>query len=188
MDNEAMPKKERRMMKREEKRRKEEGVSKGSAFKQWGVTAFVVLGVAGGVSWWGFLGPRPSAEGFDPAKVCTSDPRTRMHIHPQFSIVIEGKPMTIPSQIGITPSCMRPIHTHDDTGKIHIESPVVRDFTLGEFFRVWDKPFDHEHVLDKVVDSEHRIVLIVDGKESQEYQNLVLKDGQQIEIRYERIP
>ena len=77
---------------------------------------------------------------------------------------------------------------HDDTGKIHIESPVVRDFTLGEFFRVWDKPFDHEHVLDKIVDSEHRIVMIVDGKESQEYQNLVLKDGQQIEIRYERIP
>lgn len=174
------------MQKREEKDRKEDLAGKTSALKQWVIAALVAVGVVGGFSWWWFLSPRPSAEGFDPAKVCTTDPRTRMHIHPHLSIVIEGQEQKTPAHLGITPGCMRPIHTHDDTGKIHVESPVVRDYTLGEIFRVWDKPFDREHVLDKTVDLEHQIVLLVDGKESQEYGNLILKDNQQIEIRYEK--
>jgi hypothetical protein len=31
------------------------------------------------------------------------------------------------------------LHTHDDSGIIHIESPVNRDYTLGQFFDVWNK-------------------------------------------------
>ena len=187
MNDLQLPKKERREMRREEKEQTEKKLDQLSALKQWAIVALVVLGVAGAVSWWWFLGPRPSPEDFDPAKVCTTDPRTRMHIHPHLSIVFEGVTEKIPTNIGITPSCMRPIHTHDDTGKIHVESPVVRDFTLEEIFRVWNKPFDREHILDKAADAERRIVLLVDGQESLEYGGLILKDGQQIEIRYEKI-
>ena len=34
-----------------------------------------------------------------------------------------------------------PIHTHDTSGIIHVESPTVRPFTLGELFDVWGVRF-----------------------------------------------
>jgi hypothetical protein len=34
-----------------------------------------------------------------------------------------------------------PIHTHDTSGIVHIESPTVRPFTLGQFFDVWGVRF-----------------------------------------------
>ena len=33
------------------------------------------------------------------------------------------------------------LHTHDATGIIHVESPTVRPYTLGEFFDVWGVRF-----------------------------------------------
>jgi hypothetical protein len=30
-----------------------------------------------------------------------------------------------------------PLHTHDTSGIIHVESPTVRSFTLGEFVDLW---------------------------------------------------
>src|SRR5207253_11291275 len=31
-----------------------------------------------------------------------------------------------------------PLHTHDDSGLIHMESLVVRNFTLQDFFAIWN--------------------------------------------------
>jgi hypothetical protein len=39
--------------------------------------------------------------------------------------------------IGIDRQGISPVHTHDSTGVIHVESPVKRTFTLGEFFTEW---------------------------------------------------
>jgi hypothetical protein len=51
--------------------------------------------------------------------------------------------MYIPPQIGIIPDkCIYWLHTHDGTGIIHIESPIKRDFTLGQFFDIWAKKFE----------------------------------------------
>ncbi len=35
------------------------------------------------------------------------------------------------------------MHTHDDDGIIHIEAPVNRTFTLGQFFDIWDRELNH---------------------------------------------
>jgi hypothetical protein len=43
------------------------------------------------------------------------------------------------------------MHTHDDSGIIHIESPEVRTFTLGEFFDIWNKKFNNNQLFDNVV-------------------------------------
>ncbi len=44
---------------------------------------------------------------------------------------INGQRYTVPSQIGIIPErCIYWLHTHDDSGIIHIESPVVKNYTL----------------------------------------------------------
>jgi hypothetical protein len=79
-----------------------------------------------------------------------------MHIHPLFSLLVNDEPATIPAQIGIyaalwkdhsldefgmqsmpemNMSAMTPLQTHDDSGIVHVESTVNRNYTLGEFLR-----------------------------------------------------
>ena len=70
-----------------------------------------------------------------------------MHIHPQLSVKVNGQPVTVPQEIGIDKSLWRdhsldkygmqgmsPLHTHDGSGMIHVESSVERDYTLGEYW------------------------------------------------------
>lgn len=42
------------------------------------------------------------------------------------------------------------MHTHDDTGVIHIESPEDRNFTIGEFFDIWGQTFDNSQIFDNI--------------------------------------
>jgi len=115
---------------------------------------------------------------------CTLDSLTKFHIHPHLQIVVNGKNEIIPANVGITVDCMRPIHTHDTSGEIHVESPEEIDFTLGDFFAVWQEPFSSGQILDYRVNSGHEILMTVDGRPSGEFENLVLRDQQQIVIEY----
>lgn len=122
------------------------------------------------------------------AMICTTDMATRFHIHPNISIVVDGVVQTLPAQIGVNAGCMNPLHTHDTSGKIHVESPVKRDFTLGDFFAVWGKTFNKDQILDYEVDETHVIKLTVNGIENQDFENLVLDDDDQAVISYETVP
>jgi hypothetical protein len=62
------------------------------------------------------------------------------HIHQHLDIFVNGKPTTVPALAGIHPK--QPIfyadlHTHDQSGIIHVESAQQYDYTLGQFFGVW---------------------------------------------------
>ena len=61
------------------------------------------------------------------------------HIHAHLDILDDGRPVTVPADIGIDEAQRRisPVHTHDTTGIIHVESPVRATFTLGQFFTEW---------------------------------------------------
>ncbi|OGZ54751.1 MAG: hypothetical protein A3B25_01695 [Candidatus Ryanbacteria bacterium RIFCSPLOWO2_01_FULL_48_26] len=110
------------------------------------------------------------------------------HIHPVLKIVADGKNIEVPMNIGLSLfGCERAVHTHDNTGTIHIEPNYYQAFTLGDFFWVWQKDFSKDKVLDYIRDAEHEIVMTVDGTASAEFENLVLKDNQQIIITYEAI-
>lgn len=122
------------------------------------------------------------------AMSCTLDMFTQFHIHPELTIMIDGEKQAIPKDIGIVAGCMHPLHTHDDSGTLHVESPVKRDFTLGDFFAVWGRPFDKDHILDRTVDGAHEIRLLVNGAQSQDYENLVLRDDDKIMIAYQKKP
>lgn len=117
---------------------------------------------------------------------CTTDMATQFHIHPELTILIDGEKQAIPKDIGIASGCMHPLHTHDDSGVIHVEAPVKADFTLGDFFAVWGRPFDKDHVLDKTADADHEVRLLVNGELSQDYGALVLKDKDKIMISYQK--
>jgi hypothetical protein len=63
-----------------------------------------------------------------------------MHIHQRLKILVDGVEVKVPANIGITPDGrMRVIHTHDETGVIHVESPRCAEFTFGDFLKIWGK-------------------------------------------------
>lgn len=107
----------------------------------------------------------------------------KLHIHSDLRIIIDGREQPIPANIGILPGVMRALHTHDPDGKIHIEGPCPRDFTLEEFFQVWGRPFNAECIFDKCTDSG-ALRMMINGKQSTDFENHILRDGEKIVIEY----
>jgi hypothetical protein len=116
---------------------------------------------------------------------CITHAGLGIHIHPTIAIFEDDKPVTVPANIGITDTCMRPVHTHDESGTIHVEYPVARDFMLADFFANWGQPFNSTTVLDKKTDDTHTLTMTVDGKPSTDFEKTVLKDKEAIVIHYD---
>lgn len=120
-----------------------------------------------------------------PREVCVQHAGLGMHIHPVLSIMVDNAPMVIPANIGIEATCMKALHTHDETGTVHIEYPEKRDFVLGDFFANWGQPFSKEQILDKKAD-EYNFTITVDGQPNTDFENLKLGDEQQIVIKLDK--
>jgi hypothetical protein len=86
------------------------------------------------------------------------------HLHAHLRIFIEGAEVPVPADIGIRRDCISWLHTHDADGILHIEAPRRQTYTLGAFFRVWGRPLDSTHLLDRVADEQHRVAAYVDGQ------------------------
>jgi hypothetical protein len=109
---------------------------------------------------------------------------TALHIHQHLDIVINGKAVAVPAEIGVGNSFISPLHTHDATGIIHVESPVKKDFTLGQFFTEWNIEFSASHLGGYVADQNNKLVAAVNGVEINNPQDYVLKAHDEIEIWY----
>ena len=60
------------------------------------------------------------------------------HSHPNLTITINGVNFPFPPAPGtFDGGCPQPIHTHDATGVLHIETDQNRDYTLGDWFLLW---------------------------------------------------
>jgi hypothetical protein len=70
------------------------------------------------------------------------------HIHAHLDVLVDGQAVAVPSDIGIdrTRGTISPLHTHDSTGVVHIESPVKRQFSLGEFFSEWQVSLSADNI------------------------------------------
>lgn len=80
-----------------------------------------------------------------------SAPQLVIHLHAHLAIFVSNAPRDVPKNIGILPSvngspCTYWLHSHDDDGIMHVESPATRSFTLGDYFDVWGVPLDSAHV------------------------------------------
>jgi hypothetical protein len=71
------------------------------------------------------------------ARLGLPGPGQALHIHSRLELYVHGQKIPVPAEIGITSDVTSPLHTHDATGVIHVESSEQRTFTLGEFFDVW---------------------------------------------------
>lgn len=91
---------------------------------------------------------------------------TALHIHQHLDIIINGKAVALPNGIGINQSAgfISPIHVHDDTGVIHVESPVIETFTLGQFFDIWGVQFTEQSIGGYSVDANNSLKVFVNGK------------------------
>jgi len=116
-----------------------------------------------------------------------------MHIHVRLSISIEGRNFAVPSDIGISrelwidhslddfnPEGMSPLHTHDSSGTIHVESTVVRNYTLGEFFDVWGVRFDDRCISDYCSNEGYALRAYVNGNRIPDPRDYVLSDGDEL--------
>jgi hypothetical protein len=82
---------------------------------------------------------------------CQTSEQVAYHIHTHLTIYASGARQAVPAGIGIPGpqqvedgvvvggKCLYWLHTHDATGVVHIESPVRRVYTLGQFFDVWGR-------------------------------------------------
>ena len=115
---------------------------------------------------------------------------------------INGQRYTVPSQIGIIPErCIYWLHTHDDSGIIHIESPIVKNYTLGQFFDIWDKKFNNSQIFDNVANGKNNnnnnnnnnntLSVYVNGQKvsnGANYRDIKLNEHDQIAIIYGKPP
>ncbi|KQR81831.1 hypothetical protein ASG35_04180 [Burkholderia sp. Leaf177] len=72
--------------------------------------------------------------------VCAAGMVETYHVHAHIAIYKDGQMLALPSHIGIPATCNYETHTHDNTGIVHMETPNVKDFTLGKFFDLWGEP------------------------------------------------
>ena len=110
------------------------------------------------------------------------------HIHASISVTISGNQIAVPSNTGIQDEMcsngMRGIHTHDDTGRLHIETPGAMDAPVGAFFQIGGEDFDETHILNKEANDVNEVVMFVNGEQNYDYENYVMHDGDVIEIEY----
>lgn len=92
---------------------------------------------------------------------CETREQGGYHIHAHVAIFVNGQPRQIPAGIGIpnpqveqsaqgpvvgSGSCFYWLHSHTGDGIVHVESPVERTFTLGDYFDVWGQPLTGDRV------------------------------------------
>jgi uncharacterized C2H2 Zn-finger protein len=123
---------------------------------------------------------------------CSSFEQLVFHIHSHLDIFINGKPFTIPAQIGIMPGkCFYWLHTHDESGVIHIESPVNRNYTIGQFFDIWNQKLNNTQVLDNAANSKNTLSVYVNGVKAPtgvNYRDIKLGAHDEIAIVYGSLP
>jgi hypothetical protein len=124
----------------------------------------------------------------DLAHQCLDDhSQVGAHFHPYVTIRIDGNEVLIPTNTGIaTDECdgMHFAHTHDDSGKLHVETPEPKEVKLGVFFQIWDVYFAEDGISTYRVNDTHEMVMSVDGVVVDSYGEHVLSEGQQILIEY----
>jgi hypothetical protein len=106
---------------------------------------------------------------------CQASEQTIFHIHAHLTVFVNGSARQIPAAIGIpgaqatkttqgpfieTGTCFYWLHTHAADGIIHIESPVQRTYTLGNFFDIWGQPLGP----DQVGPASGHVVAIYNGQ------------------------
>src|SRR5215831_20197521 len=94
---------------------------------------------------------------------CNSMEQATFHVHSHLDVFINGRYFEVPSQIGIPGNCFYWLHTHDNSGKIHIEAPMLREFTLGQLFDIWGKKLSNAQIFNYVANANNPLHVYING-------------------------
>lgn len=152
------------------------------------VAAAALILIVGGMAWASHSAQQVATQEANNPDVIST---TGIHWHPELTILVKGKPVTIPQNMGFGSqyASMRgyspaeqasPIHTHEDVPRIHLEfanGPVYKeDVMLGQFFKVWGKDM-------RSFGSNMRMT--VNGVPNTDYENYVMHDGDKIVLTFD---
>lgn len=106
---------------------------------------------------------------------CAPVEQLAFHIHAHVTVFVHGAARRLPGGIGISAArstgtargpfvvsgaCFAWLHTHAADGIVHMESPIQRTFTLGNFFDVWGEPLTAR----RVAAATGHVTAFVDGR------------------------
>jgi hypothetical protein len=89
-----------------------------------------------------------------------------IHTHQHLDLYLNGKQVAVPANVGIgsNPRFYSPLHTHDRTGILHVESPTNTTYTLGQFFGVWSVRLSSTCIGTYCAGGDRTLEAFVDGK------------------------
>jgi len=110
----------------------------------------------------------------DPLYQCIASEDQPFQAYVTIYVTVDNQEVIVPKDIGITSNCVRPIHTHDTNGVIHIAYEKQYDFRLGHFLWYWN--FD---IL------KYDATVYVNGFDvGEKYLDTVLQDGMSIRMDF----
>lgn len=114
----------------------------------------------------------------------------QVHYHAHLDVIINGKPATVPPYVGFVVqgkkvSGLAPLHTHDNSGIIHIENSVPATFVLGQFFVEWGVRLSATCVGGYCADATQELAVFVNGNRyAGDPNQIVLHKHDEIAIEY----
>ena len=112
------------------------------------------------------------------------------HYHFQLNITINGARIEIPTNIGFENDengdtlFLHPIHTYDNSGRIHVETTRNATAELGFLFDIWGEDFSKNRILDYDIDEEHIIEITINDEFVDTFENTILEPYVFIDINY----
>lgn len=121
-----------------------------------------------------------------------------MHTHSSLNVTVNGDFLLVPNGVGINSTlwndhsldkfgterksttfgtispAMSPLHTHDSSGLIHVESTEYRNYTLGDFLNIWGLPLEGK-----------KVSLVVGGNSTENYAPHILNDMERMFLKIE---
>jgi hypothetical protein len=106
---------------------------------------------------------------------CTASEQVAYHVHTHLTVYVDGTLRPLPAGIGIVSpvaqqtadgpfyeatECYYWLHVHAQDGVIHVESPTLRTYSLGQFFDIWRQPLSRH----QVGTAEGKLKVFVNGR------------------------
>lgn len=112
------------------------------------------------------------------------------HYHLQLNITVINERIEIPINIGFERDSegntifLHPIHTYDNSGRIHVETTKNTTAELGFFFDIWGKDFSKSKILNYTSNEDYSVKMYLNGNRVETYEKTVLEPYSFIEIEY----
>ena len=118
-----------------------------------------------------------------------------MDLHVLLAVSVDGQPVQVPPSIGLNgqevaggrmaTGFVSPLHTHDGSGLVHVHSPTVRLFTLGDLFDVWGVRLTDSCLGGSCASGDRRVRVLVDGEAvSSRFRAVPLRNQARIAVGY----